>query len=261
MKRFVLVVAAMLLLLTGVMLVRTLRYQSEQPEVKTIPEVAVPQAAAERLAGAVHIPTISHEDSAAFDADAFHTAYTNTAQYVGHYTGWIGISCGIPHTHTYGSRLELRAPFGYCFIEFPVGFPRVVIDRHEDMRPSRLVALLLSFSFALQLLLARDGTTCVMPGADHREMGMATMAQMPVDMSAMDMSLDALPDAPPQESSCNHESATTTCLVMAPCASGFLAIAATVNEDVGALPERIAVATVVMPPSRTSPPELPPPRA
>lgn len=142
-----------------------------------------------------------------------------------------------------------------------MGFPRVLIDRHEDMKRSPLVALLLSFSFALQLVLARDGTTCVMPGAEHHAMEMATAAQTAVDMSVMDMSTAASPDAAPQESSCNHESATTACLVMAPCASGFLAIAATVNEDAGVLPERIAVTTVVMPPSRTSPPELPPPRA
>ena len=128
------------------------------------------------------------------------------------------------------------------------------------MRRTRIVALLLSFSFALQLVLARDGTTCVMPGAKHAGMEMPTVAQAPIDMSAMDMSSVASPDAAPQESSCNHESATTACLVMAPCASGFLAIAATVNEDAGALPERIAVTTVVMPPSLTTPPELPPPR-
>jgi hypothetical protein len=129
------------------------------------------------------------------------------------------------------------------------------------MRRSPLVALLLSFSFALQLVLARDGTTCVMPGAEHHGMAMATVAAPAVDMSAMDMPLDVSPDGGPQKSSCDHESAATACLVMAPCASGFLTISATVNDDAGALPERIAVATVVMPPSRTNPPELPPPRA
>jgi hypothetical protein len=135
-----------------------------------------------------------------------------------------------------------------------------VVNRPEDMRPSPLVALLLSFSFALQLVLARDGTTCVMPGAEHHGMEMATPAQTAVDMSAMDMSTHASPDAPPTESSCNHESAATACLVMAPCAGGFLAIAAAVDDDAAAMPDRIAAATIVMPPSRSSPPELPPPR-
>jgi hypothetical protein len=128
------------------------------------------------------------------------------------------------------------------------------------MRRSQLVALLLFFSFALQLVLARDGTTCVMPGAEHRGMEMMTLAQPAVDMSAMGMSTDVAQDEAPQESSCDHEAAATACLVMAPCAGGFLAVAATV-DDAGALPERIAVATIVMPPSLTTPPEPPPPRA
>ncbi len=129
------------------------------------------------------------------------------------------------------------------------------------MRRSPFVALLLSVSFALQLVLARDGTTCVMPGAEHQGMEMATAAQTAGDMSGMNMSHDASPDGAPQESSCDHESAATACLVMAPCASGFVAVAATVDDDSHALPERIAVATVVMPPSLNTPPELPPPRA
>jgi hypothetical protein len=129
------------------------------------------------------------------------------------------------------------------------------------MRRSPLVALLLSFSFALQLVLARDGTTCVMPGAEHDGMAMAMAGQPAVDMSAMDMPADVSPDGARQESSCDHESAATACLVMAPCAGGFLAIAAPIDDDAGALPERIVLATIVMPPSRTTPPELPPPRA
>ena len=71
MRRFLLLVGSALVLVAGVMLVRTLRYRSDGVEVRAVPEVAVRQGAAERLAGAVRIPTISHEDSAAFDADAF----------------------------------------------------------------------------------------------------------------------------------------------------------------------------------------------
>jgi hypothetical protein len=129
------------------------------------------------------------------------------------------------------------------------------------MRPSRLVALLLSISFALQLALARDGTTCVMPGDETHASAMPMAGHTAVDMSGMHMSLDVLPDRAPQESSCDHEATATACLVMAPCASGVLAIAETVNDDADALPERIAVTTIVMPPSRTTPPEPPPPRA
>jgi hypothetical protein len=129
------------------------------------------------------------------------------------------------------------------------------------MRRSPLVALLLTFSFALQLVLARDGTTCVMPAAEHDGMTMPMVEQAAPGMSGMDMAADGSPDGAPQKSSCDHESAATACLVMAPCASGFVAIAAIVDDDAGVLPERIVVATLLMPPSRTTPPEPPPPRA
>ena len=71
MKRFLLLVACALVLLVGVMLIRLLSYRSHRAAVRPAPEVAIPEGAAERLAGAVRIPTISHEDSAAFDSDAF----------------------------------------------------------------------------------------------------------------------------------------------------------------------------------------------
>jgi hypothetical protein len=129
------------------------------------------------------------------------------------------------------------------------------------MRRSPLVALLLSISFALQLVVARDGTTCVMPGDESHATAMPMARQTAVDMSAMDMSRDVSLGGAPQESSCDHESAATACLVMAPCASGFLAVATTVDDDAAALPERVVPATIVMPPSLNSPPELPPPRA
>jgi hypothetical protein len=134
------------------------------------------------------------------------------------------------------------------------------IDRHEDMRRSPLVALVLSFSFALQLLLARDGTTCVGAGGDHHGMDMAASAAPSVDMSGMDMPSDASEHEAPH-GSCDHESAGTACLVMAPCASGFVSIAANVDDNAGTIPGRVAISEVVMPASRTHPPELPPPRA
>src|SRR5687768_2465913 len=71
MKRFLFLLGSVLVLLVGVALVRTLRFRSVQPAVERAPEVAIPEGAAERLAGAVRIPTISHEDPSAFDAGAF----------------------------------------------------------------------------------------------------------------------------------------------------------------------------------------------
>ena len=129
------------------------------------------------------------------------------------------------------------------------------------MRRSPLVALTLAFSFALQLVLSRDGTTCVMSGGEDHASAMPMVGQIMPDMNGMDMPMDASPGSGPQEPPCDHESTATACLVMAPCATGFLTIAATVYDDELALPDRILAATIVMPPSRNTPPEPPPPRA
>lgn len=80
-------------------------------------------------------------------------------------------------------------------------------------------------------------------------------------MSGMDMATGAFPDRAPEGGPCDHESAATSCLVMAPCATGFVTIAASVTDNDVALPDRILAAMIVMPPSRNTPPELPPPRA
>jgi carboxypeptidase PM20D1 len=59
----------------------TARYESWRPPVQPAPEVAIPGGAAERLAGSLRIRTISSEDPAVFDADAFAAlhAYLHTA--------------------------------------------------------------------------------------------------------------------------------------------------------------------------------------
>ena len=59
------------MLLVGVIVARTLRYQPTAPTVRPLSNVAIPAGAAERLAGSIRIPTISHENPAAFDAKAF----------------------------------------------------------------------------------------------------------------------------------------------------------------------------------------------
>jgi carboxypeptidase PM20D1 len=81
MRKLLLLLGTAVVLLAGLILVRTARYGSEQSAVERAPDIAIPEGAAERLAGAVRIPTISHEDPAAFDADAFRAlhAYLQTA--------------------------------------------------------------------------------------------------------------------------------------------------------------------------------------
>jgi carboxypeptidase PM20D1 len=75
MKKFLPVLGFALVVLVGVVLVRTLRYGSVQPSVEPVAEAAIPEGAAERLAGSLRIPTISHEDSAAFDGEAFQSLH------------------------------------------------------------------------------------------------------------------------------------------------------------------------------------------
>jgi carboxypeptidase PM20D1 len=70
-RKLFVVLAFALALLAGVVVARTASYGSAQVSVEPAGEVAVPAGAAERLAGAVRIPTVSHEDPAAFDGTAF----------------------------------------------------------------------------------------------------------------------------------------------------------------------------------------------
>ncbi|HEU0298768.1 MAG TPA: M20 family peptidase [Longimicrobium sp.] len=70
-RRLLLLLGSVVALLVAVALVRTARFRPAESAVAPAPAVAVPAGAAERLAGAVRIRTISHEDPAAFDAAAF----------------------------------------------------------------------------------------------------------------------------------------------------------------------------------------------
>ena len=71
MRKLLLLLGAAGVLLIGFAVVRTPRYRSALSSVDPAPEIDLLTGAAERLAGSLRIPTISHEDPAAFDADAF----------------------------------------------------------------------------------------------------------------------------------------------------------------------------------------------
>ena len=71
MRKLLLLLGAGVVLLTGLILVRTARHRSAGSAAQPAPTVPIPEGAAERLAGSLRIPTISHEDPAALDADAF----------------------------------------------------------------------------------------------------------------------------------------------------------------------------------------------
>ncbi len=70
-KRLALALLATLLLLLAVVLVRTAGFGTAEGEVPQAAAYTAPAGAAERLAEAIRIPTISHEDPARFDAAAF----------------------------------------------------------------------------------------------------------------------------------------------------------------------------------------------
>ncbi|HEX8694405.1 MAG TPA: M20 family peptidase [Longimicrobium sp.] len=70
-KRLLLLPGSVLVALLAVVAVRTASFKAAEPAVAPAPVATVPAGAAERLAGAIRIPTISHENPAAFDAAAF----------------------------------------------------------------------------------------------------------------------------------------------------------------------------------------------
>ncbi|HET7295293.1 MAG TPA: M20 family peptidase [Vicinamibacteria bacterium] len=71
MTKLLLLLGVAFALLAVVVAVRTARYESGAPPVEPAPEVALPEGAAERLAGSLRFATLSHEDPAAFDGEAF----------------------------------------------------------------------------------------------------------------------------------------------------------------------------------------------
>src|SRR4030095_2539054 len=72
MKRTLAVLGLALLALVAVLVVRTATVKSRQIQAESVKDLAVDsRAAAERLAGAIRFPTISHEDGKNVEAEAF----------------------------------------------------------------------------------------------------------------------------------------------------------------------------------------------
>jgi carboxypeptidase PM20D1 len=76
MRKLFLLLGGAVVLLVLLLLARTVRYVSVQQQVERGSDVIVPSGAADRLAAAVRIPTISAEDPAAFDAEAFRALHS-----------------------------------------------------------------------------------------------------------------------------------------------------------------------------------------
>jgi carboxypeptidase PM20D1 len=74
-RTYFLLALTVLALLVAVILARTALYGSVRLIVEPTIDTAVSEGAAERLAGALRIPTISHEDPAAFDSEPFRSLH------------------------------------------------------------------------------------------------------------------------------------------------------------------------------------------
>ncbi|HSL23967.1 MAG TPA: M20 family peptidase [Vicinamibacterales bacterium] len=77
MRRVLVLLAAGLLLLVGIAGIRTARYEPATVPIPSVPEIPVPDGAAERLAASLRIPTVSHEDPASFDSTAFQALHAH----------------------------------------------------------------------------------------------------------------------------------------------------------------------------------------
>jgi hypothetical protein len=127
------------------------------------------------------------------------------------------------------------------------------------MRRSRRLPALAALVLMLQLILLGSGLACAIPGmGDHT--ANAGMAQMDMDSGS---SMPSAPQHAPDHdgSPCSLPWAPAGCHSMAPCAP-----AAVASQTVALLPaplveHEMARLVILAPPSRSIPPELPPPRA
>lgn len=120
------------------------------------------------------------------------------------------------------------------------------------MTRSPIVAALLSLSLAFQLMLVGGGASCV--DGDHASMH--SSATDVAAMSGMDM---PMPEGDGHEP-CDQSATPGACKVTAACSGGFIAVAAADLDRPVPAGTRAVGLIPTAPPSRTVPPELPPPR-
>ncbi|MBA3559612.1 MAG: hypothetical protein H0W30_13580 [Gemmatimonadaceae bacterium] len=127
-----------------------------------------------------------------------------------------------------------------------------------------LVAILLSGSFALQLLAAGSGAACVMPSngsASGNETASADGRMAGMDMTADNTNPLPTDDSVPSQPPCDQPASLAACHIMAPCAGSFMTIPLAAVDAQSVAPSRVVAASALEPSSQTFPPELPPPRA
>lgn len=135
---------------------------------------------------------------------------------------------------------------------------------------NRLVGILVSFAFSLQLVLAGTGVTCLAPSstAANARAGdeMAGMSGMDIrGASKYQTNTGKTASAPDERDTgrnpCERTPASTNCQLFASCAAGFVAADTRSNDAAHIAPSTVRVIEWLTPSSRTIAPELPPPRA
>ena len=129
-----------------------------------------------------------------------------------------------------------------------------------------IIAAILSTSLAFQLMLAGIGSACAMPGSDSD--GIASrmvMTGMQMDGARL-VGIDQpdgtkAPHSGSQTPLCDQSAPGAPCQLMGPCAGSFVVSPLTNAPEATATPARIVRLEASSPPSRSTAPELPPPRA
>jgi hypothetical protein len=137
----------------------------------------------------------------------------------------------------------------------------------RSMRLSSFVATLLSGVLTFQLALAGGGMLCLMPSGD----GMPAMQTMQQAMpGALPAASRVLPHGQqhagkgeagaPADQPCDGHGQPVQCVTMAACAPSVVPVARAVTLMPPRVPAVVVSAPIIVPPSQTSAPELPPPR-
>jgi hypothetical protein len=131
------------------------------------------------------------------------------------------------------------------------------------MKPPRRLTAIVAQLLMLQLILLGSGIACMMPGMGGQGAAAIPMARM--DMTGQgSASMPNTPAAPSgsqrQHAPCRFPWAPAGCHGMLPCAPAAVASADIALIPVPFVGHEMIHLVVLAPPSRTTPPELPPPR-
>jgi hypothetical protein len=125
----------------------------------------------------------------------------------------------------------------------------------RSRRLSAITALLLVFQF----IVLGSGFACAMPGMSD---GSASAGMEQMDMGGGPPTPPAPQQTPSKDQApCSFPWAPANCNSMAPCAPAAVASTMVALLPACAVEHDVGLLTILAPPSRNTPPELPPPRA